>query len=356
MADEDPELQRRLDLMFGSARPRPGFEEELWHRIEGRRPWWQRLATVSRPALRFAPALAGLLVVVVGGGILLNLRGGGGSSTGVTSSSYSEGGAQPGRPAAFGRLPAPSGGALLPNSAAPAGSAAPALKSTDLAGSAYGFTGQLPVLQPSLPVLRYQEPSPSSLAALAQSQKRRTGLDVKATGSRAETGEEPRFHLIAVAGSPELPTLQATADAFVLGHGLTPSFPFQVTITPGGTSVLYARQFAGPSGPVSQVRSDGTPAGLVLEFRGGAVAAVQGPFDLPLDTSPYPILGPADALAAAGVHSTPVTGPQTVLDTARLVYVAVPSSGYGYFQPMLLLSGSGIRVMVPLVSPEWLRK
>jgi len=48
---EDPDLERRLEAMFASARPRPGFEDDLWRRIEARRPWHQRLG------LRFQPAL-----------------------------------------------------------------------------------------------------------------------------------------------------------------------------------------------------------------------------------------------------------------------------------------------------------
>src|ERR1700694_420831 len=63
---EDPDLERRLEAMFASTRPRPGFEDELWRRIEARRPWHQRLGRRFQPALRYAPALATLLVVALG--------------------------------------------------------------------------------------------------------------------------------------------------------------------------------------------------------------------------------------------------------------------------------------------------
>jgi len=62
---EDPDLERRLEAMFASARPRTGFEEDLWRRIEARRPWHQRLGRRFQPALRYAPALATLLVVAL---------------------------------------------------------------------------------------------------------------------------------------------------------------------------------------------------------------------------------------------------------------------------------------------------
>ena len=44
--DEDLELlalQRQLDDAFQTTRPRRDFEDELWLRMQSRRPIWQRL-------------------------------------------------------------------------------------------------------------------------------------------------------------------------------------------------------------------------------------------------------------------------------------------------------------------------
>src|SRR5437588_11497282 len=66
--DEDRDLDRRLEAMYGSARPRAGYEDELWKRIQARRPWRRRLAAWLQPGLRLAPALAVVLVVALGVG------------------------------------------------------------------------------------------------------------------------------------------------------------------------------------------------------------------------------------------------------------------------------------------------
>lgn len=57
MSDREPgldpeldELRRRLDAAFAGTRPRRGFEDELWARLQQRRPWW-------RPALPAWPVL-----------------------------------------------------------------------------------------------------------------------------------------------------------------------------------------------------------------------------------------------------------------------------------------------------------
>lgn len=69
----DPELQeleRHLQAAFTGTRPRSGFEEELWARLQYR-PWWRRLLT--GPALW--PALGGALALIVVGvvaGLLLH--------------------------------------------------------------------------------------------------------------------------------------------------------------------------------------------------------------------------------------------------------------------------------------------
>ena len=105
-------LQRELDDAFATTRPRRGYDDELWLRMQARRPLWTRLrdAIGSLGALfREAPAIplgavAVLLVVVVGAGILLNS----GLRPSPTDSSYSRGAQAPGLALSeFGKLPTP---------------------------------------------------------------------------------------------------------------------------------------------------------------------------------------------------------------------------------------------------------
>src|ERR1700704_5701857 len=92
--DEDLDmlaLQRQLDDAFQTTRPRPGFEDELWLRMQARRPVWQRFRDAAAGligSLREAPAIpaaavAIVLIVVVGAGIftLSGLHPGGPAST-----------------------------------------------------------------------------------------------------------------------------------------------------------------------------------------------------------------------------------------------------------------------------------
>lgn len=162
------ELEQQLDEAFATARPRPGYREELWSRLKRPR-WWQRL-TVPAIALPAAGALAAVLVVGLVLAVLVpqagHLGGGGASSSGASSSGASgtsgtNGGATSGAmgpapasrqaaaPAAtidgFGPLPrpAPTIGAPTPQAAGPAKSI-PVVVSTSL-----------PVVPGLLPVYRY---------------------------------------------------------------------------------------------------------------------------------------------------------------------------------------------------------
>lgn len=54
---EDPELERRLDAMFGSLKPRAEFEAQLRQRLRGRRRWW------SQPALLWLAAAVPALIL-----------------------------------------------------------------------------------------------------------------------------------------------------------------------------------------------------------------------------------------------------------------------------------------------------
>src|ERR1700730_4144955 len=183
---EDPDLERRLEAMFGSARPRRGFADDLWRRIEARRPWHQRLGLRLPPALRYAPALATLLVVAFGvtwlAGNIHRGQTGAGSATSA------------GAPA-FGnqKALAPSFGALPPL-ARTGGASVPAQQATTGADAAAGarFSGTLPSLPVELPVYRYDEPTPADLARIDAALQAQTGLvAIGVTQSDAARGVEP---------------------------------------------------------------------------------------------------------------------------------------------------------------------
>ena len=130
------DLGRRLDAAFAAARPRRGFEDELWARLRARRPWWRRLgdALQHAPLGRVAAGLAALLLV---GLVATVVRSGGISGHGAASTASSglqqarspesvPGAAGPSRydPASglpFGPLPPPAAAGVLQviNSAAP---------------------------------------------------------------------------------------------------------------------------------------------------------------------------------------------------------------------------------------------
>ncbi|HVS47621.1 MAG TPA: hypothetical protein VHJ99_01820, partial [Candidatus Dormibacteraeota bacterium] len=127
-------LQRQLDDAFDTTRPRPGYEDELWTRMQASRPAGTRLRDAwlgliqgirEVPAVPMA-AVAAVLVVVIGVGLVrfsgLHLGGGSGSSA-TSAGQYAP------VAGAFGRLPSPvlnpvspvkaADGASQPSAAAP---------------------------------------------------------------------------------------------------------------------------------------------------------------------------------------------------------------------------------------------
>lgn len=341
---EDPELERELDVMFASARPRRGFEDELWARIAARRPWHQRLADLLRPTFRAAPAVAAVLALLVGAGWLLaHVRLGGGSTT-----SSSAGGAvyvQPGAVPAFGVLPS-----LASAARSSAGSKAVTPQAGAAAsdtGAAIVFSGVLPPLPAELPVYRYDEPTAAQREQEAVRLASRSGLKVAVSPSDPGAGVEPRFTVSGLAEAA------ASPDAFLARHGLTPSYLFLVEIDPAGGGIVYARQFSNPTGSAPEVGRDGLPTGLRVGLQAGLVVGAAGPLDLPLVEAEYPARATTDALAAAGARAVPATGPNA-FDAAQLVYVLVVAGGHGYYEPELLLTGRGGALLAPLVASAWL--
>ena len=146
---DDPgvdELQRQLDAAFASTRPRRGFEDELWRRLEARGPWWRR---VRFPA-RALPALGGLVGVLLVGFLVVTLVSSGAlrghGTAGAGSATTAAGRAK--EELTFGALPRPP--AIQASQLAPGG-----------AGQALGAfprvsdKAALPAVPPRLPVYRY---------------------------------------------------------------------------------------------------------------------------------------------------------------------------------------------------------
>lgn len=344
---EDPDLERRLEAMFASARPRTGFEDDLWRRVEARRPWHQRLGRRFQPALRYAPALATLLVVALGVTWLAGTFHGGPGTAGTTTSA--------GAPA-FGNQKAltPAFGVLPPLAPGGAGAATAPQATTGKADATAGagFSGTLPSLPSELPVYRYDEPSSADRARIGAALQAQTGLAaIGVSPSDAVRGLEPQFVFNAPAPSGSRGSDPAvTANAFLASHNLTPHFAFRLSVTSAGSQVLYGRVFDGPAGSIRQVRPDGSPGGLLVDLSGGSVSA-RGPLDLPLTVAPYPLRSASEALAA--VNLRPAIG-AAAFDRAELVYVLVVSGGHGYYEPALLLSGPGGNVLAPVIASGWL--
>ncbi|GAC1656258.1 MAG: hypothetical protein NVS9B1_11190 [Candidatus Dormibacteraceae bacterium] len=344
MPDGDPDLERRLDAMFASARPRAGFEGELWTRLERRQPWRRRLAAAFSPWVRLAPAVATVLVLVLAGGWLAqNFHPAGGGAS--TASSAGAGGAA--KAGAFGALPRPAGGAILARTPA-AALRGPALSqpATATAPATDGVGVAMPLLPALAPVYRYDEPTPAARADAARRLSDRTGLVVRVDPSRAAEGVEPRFVFDGAVRGIAAPTLAAAADDFLDRHQLRPAFVTEVRVEALAGTVTYVRQFGGAGSPAPQVRPAGGPAGLEVRFRAGTVIEASGPLDLPLATADYPLLSAPAILAAAATGSAR-------FDHAELVYVLVFAGGHGYYEPAVLFTGAALKVIVPAIDPAF---
>jgi len=401
--DEDLELaalQRQLDDAFETTRPRASFEDELWLRMQSRRPFWARLRDVLTglvDGVREAPAVpatavAVLLVVAIGiGFIRLSMLGGGGG--GATSLATREGGDAhfAGPPGAFGREPAPA----LQAGVAPAdGQTPPKASSAQGPGSAavyFGpanleWAGQLSVQVTTAPVFRYTEPSTASadqfatsLGASPQAGQREgpgilgsyagEGFTLSVRGSTQIPSGEPFYFLIlSTPRSANGTTAAEIARAYLTAHSLVPTWPYAVAVVQSGdvARVLYLRQFAVPSGGAAYV-IDGLGAryGLEVDVKSGQVQSVSGPLPLNLDSADYPIITADEAVRSALASSQPNPGtitpmPTVRLTSAELVYALAWAGDHSFYEPAFLFSGTFTyngttyvkRILVPAVVPS----
>ncbi len=405
MSEQDEELellalQRELDDAFATTRPRPGFEDELWLRMQAQRPAPNKIRDAfagfiggirSVPAVP-AAAMAAVLVVALVAGVLVYGRLGihttGGATSAPAGANYlSDSGAQR-VSGAFGRLPTPAFNAAV--NTGPAASAAndsyQSPQTPYFGPATLTWAGQLSVTITSAPVFRYREPSTSKAdefaATLGAGLEARSGGNLGSYSTRDYTllvrgtvqspPQSPAYFIVPTAQMPPVTAAGASpadlASVFLAEHSLMPQWSNTVVVLGSGdkTQVLFIRQFDAPGyGPTKLIDSKGEPSGLEVRLNGNKVVRVQGLLPLNLDTANYPIISGDQAIRGAltpppnqSAPSTP--GPAVQLTKAELVYVLAPAGDHSFYEPAYLFSGTFqmngatyvMRVLVPAVDPS----
>jgi len=398
-------LQRQLDDAFETTRPRAGFEDDLWSRMQARRPPWVQvrdffaglIASVRRVPAAPAATVAVVLVLAIGIGIISfgGFHGGGaGGATSATSRDSQTapfaGGAN--APGAFGRLPGPAlqpipGAETAPKTAGPTGP----LAGQSAVGLYFGpanlvWAGQFNFQVTSATVYRYAEPTMATAdqfaAALGASPQpgptgsaglgsySGTGFVLGVAGTTQSPLREPFFFLTPDRSSLPAPgpTATDTANAFLAAHNLMPAWPYVVATVPAAdvVRVLYLRQFAVQGvGQSYLVDGVGERHGLEVDLRQGQPLQAAGPLPVTLDTADYPIISAALAVQSA-LKSSPAAAasiepiPTVRLTTVEVVYALAVAGDHSFYEPAFLFSGSfthnGVtyvkRVLVPAVDPS----
>lgn len=389
-------LQRQLDDAFETTRPRAGFEDELWTRMQARRPAGTRLRDAwlglvqgirEVPAVPMA-AVAALLVVVLGASVLVYSgvgRGGGGATS---ASLNRQSGAQPASlssPGAFGQLPSPRFAAAPTKASAPgvAQSAAPA---TDYAGQvALTWTGKLDLAISSAPVFRYPEPSTNTadqfataLGAVLVSRPagylgsyQTTGFSVRVRGTVQSPAREPTYTVLPITSSGSIDAAGGPADValvFLAERSLAPSWQYTSNAVVSGdvSKVSLYRQFGVTGyGYAYLVDGNGERYGIEVDLNGVRPISATGPLPLSIDSAQYPIIS-ADQAVRSALASTPASAgaagvPTATLTSAELVYSVVAAGDHSFYEPSILFSGTVTvngttyvkHVLVPAVDPTY---
>jgi hypothetical protein len=399
MSDEQEEelaMQRELEDAFATTRPRAGFEDELWLRMQAQRPapnkirdvftgFWEGIRAVPMVP---AAATAAVVVVAIGVGLLAYtgaLQPRGAAST--ASSQWSSGSGLALKDGTFGRLPTPSFNPVV-RSSAPAAPTSPNdthyLPSPYYGPATLTWAGQLNVTLPSAPVFRYREPSAKMADAFAAGLG--AGLDDRASGLgtysardyklivRGTMQSPPTSPVYLIVPTPLMPPVSAAgaspvdvATVFLAEHSLAPQWPYTAVVQVAGdlTRVIFIRQFDAPGypSPARLIDSNGEPYGLEVDLKGNAVQGVAGLLPLNLDTTNYPIISGDRAIQAALMPKQPAPsspGPAVQLTKAELVYVLAPAGPQSFYEPAYLFSGTfqmggatyEMRVLVPAVDPS----
>ena len=388
-------LSRRLDGAFETTRPRAGFEDELWLRVQESRPPQRRLGDVLAgffqgvsevPAVPLA-AVAATLVVVLGVGIFAYSglgRSAGGSSTAALSAGQNAQRSGELFAGTFGRLPTPAFGSST------GGAAAPRVTADTAAGAYFGpaqltWAGSLDIKVTSAPVFRYFEPSTSSADQFASAlgavlRERPAGFlgsyfasdyTLKVRGTVQTPPSSPAFFIFSSLSMPAVEAAgagpQDLADIFLAQHSLAPQWGYNVAVDSSGdpVKVRYQRQFeAAGYGPAYLVDVHGQRYGLEVDLSGGnRPVLVSGLLPVGLDVADYRIVTPTEAIqsaiASSGSSASATPAPTVKLTQAELVYVLVPAGDHSFYEPAYLFSGAfqlngatlTKRVLVPAVDP-----
>ena len=386
-------LQRRLDDAFATTRPRRDFEDELWLRMQARRPATARLRDALAAVLagfREAPAIplgavALLLIVAVGIGVLAT--GGLHFNQTPTSGAFSQAAPADLGAGQFGRLPTPE---LHPGAVDRVPSALTAAPRAPASNVFFGpanlrWTGTLQPVPPA-PVYRYSEPGAADADQFAAS------LGASPTGTRPPgligTYSAQDFMLTVGGTAPQLPSApyytltptsifggpgrdpQIVAIDYLDRYSLAPTSPSQPEVlqTQNSTRVLFPRSFSlqTPSGAAFLlVDWNGDHSGIEVDLQDGQVKTVAGPLPVSLDSANYRLISSEQAvqqaLARAPASSQVVQPVPTInLDRVELVYALAVGTGQGFYEPAYLFSGTfqyngqtyTKRVLVPLVDPS----
>ena len=384
-------LQRQLDDAFETTRPRPGFDDELWLRMQSRRQAPSRVRDAFAglwQGIRAVPvvpvtAVALVVALVLGVGLLSRLspHPGGGASSGAfgpAETNLSAGN--------FGRLPTPlfngaKSAAPEPGAAQQSGGAAAASGSLH-----YTWTGKLNLTITSAPVFRYAEPTANAADQFATTlgavlNERPSGFlgaysasdyTLKVRGTVQTPPASPAYFIFSSTAMPPIDAAgagpQDQANIFLAGHSLMPQWNYAVEVDSSGdpVKVRYERQFtAGAYGPAFLVDVNGQRYGLEVDLSGGRPILVSGLLPVALEEADYRIVSSDDAVRAmllAVGQPGPGPGAATTvnLNQAELVYVLVPAGEHSFYEPAILFSGSYTaggqthvqRVLVPAVDPS----
>ena len=381
-------LQRQLDDAFETTRPRPGFDDELWLRVQSRRPAPRRVRDAFAglwQGIRAVPvvpvtAVALVLVLALGVGLLTRFtpHGGGGASTGFAPAQTNL------SPGNFGRLPTPMfNGAKTSAPDANAGQQSAASAAGPLH---YTWTGKLSLAITTAPVFRYQEPTANAAdqfatalgAVLADRPSGFLGAysasdyTLKVRGTVQSPPSSPAYFIFSSSTMPPIDAAAAgpedQANIFLAQHSLTPQWTYMVEVDSSGdpVKVHYDRQFtAGAYGRAYLVDVNGERYGLEVDLSGGRPVLASGLLPVGLEEADYNIVSSDDAvramlLAVGQSAPAPATAPTVNLNQAELVYVLVPAGEHSFYEPAILFSGTYTingqthvqRVLVPAVDPS----
>ena len=379
-------LQRQLDDAFETTRPRRGYEDELWLKLQARRPFWSRLRDALAGfagGIREVPALpaatvAAVLVLAVGLGVLAV---GGGLHIGGSHTYSSALAPQAGDQSRQGRLPTPAlhpglvdtgvpgSTSYAPN---PAGVSSQAPPNVYYGPATLTWTGTFTTGDVQAPVLTYVEPGLPAADQFAAALGASTSKQVRQVNGFLGTYAGAGFNVSVRGTVPELPrepyfilTPSAPVSGDILArYSLVPSWT--ALIVQGNDKSIYQRTYRLPDGSLAAfVNWTGDPDGIEVDMANGKAVQAFGQLPLALTPTSYRLIS-NDAAARAAVSSAPAgtsaisPTPVVQLSSVHLVYALAVAGGQGYFEPAYLFSGSFQyngqtyvkRVLVPLVDPS----